>query len=73
VLETVERYEEDLTDVVRTHRPLRAIVEFDEAILVDPTRDRGGDDALTGRLRDRLNAMLTQSHGESHLFSEPAA
>jgi hypothetical protein len=73
LLETVERYEEDLTDIVRTHRPLRAIVEFDDAIPVDPTRDRGGDDALTGRLRDRLNAMLKQSHGESHLFSEPAA
>ena len=32
ILETVERYEEDLTDAVRTHRPLRAIVEFDDAL-----------------------------------------
>src|SRR5439155_9102266 len=28
ILETVERFEEDLTDQVRTHRPLKAVIEI---------------------------------------------
>ena len=36
LLETVERFEEDLTDRVRVHRPMHAAVEVGEAIEVPP-------------------------------------
>jgi len=42
MLETVERYEEDLTDKVQIHRPLHVAVEVGEAIEVNPARERGG-------------------------------
>jgi 1-acyl-sn-glycerol-3-phosphate acyltransferase len=59
MLETVERYEEDLTDKVHIHRPLRAVVEVGEAIEVSPTRERGVDvDPVTGRIREQLETML---------------
>ncbi len=59
MLETVERYEEDLTDKVHTHRPLRAAVEVGEAIEVSPTRERGVDvDPVMARIREQLETML---------------
>jgi hypothetical protein len=36
ILETVERFEEDLTDTARIHGPLKAVIQFDDAIPVDP-------------------------------------
>ncbi len=39
----VERFEDDLTDQTRVHRPLSAVVQVDEAIEVSPQRERGGD------------------------------
>jgi hypothetical protein len=59
MLETVERYEEDLTDKVHIHRPLRATVEVGEAIEVSPARARGVDvDPVMARIREQLEAML---------------
>jgi 1-acyl-sn-glycerol-3-phosphate acyltransferase len=59
ILETVERYEEDLTDKTTIHRPLRVVMEIGEAIEVSPDRPRGGAaDPLMTQLRDRLNDML---------------
>ena len=40
LLETVERFEEDLTDRTRVHRGLRAVIEVGEAAAVSPTRER---------------------------------
>lgn len=40
ILETVERFEEDLTDRARIHRPLSARVEVGEAIMVAGERGR---------------------------------
>jgi hypothetical protein len=59
LLETVERFEEDLTDKVRIHRPIHAAVEVGEAIEVPPGRDRGteGDPIMT-QLRHQLETML---------------
>jgi len=66
ILETVERYEEDLTDVARIHRPLRVTINVGEAIEVSPERQRGGDgDSLTGQIRDQLNRLLTETAGEN--------
>jgi 1-acyl-sn-glycerol-3-phosphate acyltransferase len=61
ILETVERYEEDLTDVARVHRPLRVVIQVGEALEVSPERPRGGDgDPLMKQLEDRLTAMLRE-------------
>lgn len=61
ILETVERYEEDLTDVARVHRPLRVVMDVGGAIEVSPERQRGGDgDPLMTQLRERLSAMLAE-------------
>jgi len=58
-LETVERFEEDLTDKVRIHRPIHAVVEVGEAIEVPPGRDRGAEgDPIMAQLRHQLETML---------------
>ncbi len=62
LLETVERFEEDLTDTARTHSPIRAVIEVGEAIEVSPERTRGGDgDPLMTAIRDQLESMLAAS------------
>lgn len=62
LLETVERYEEDMTDAVRVHPPLRAVVEVGEAIEVSPERARGTDtDPLMIAIREQLETMLARS------------
>jgi hypothetical protein len=62
ILETVERFEEDMTDVASTHAPIRAVVEVGEAIEVEPERRREGEgDALMALLRERLTGMLAAS------------
>ena len=62
LLETVERFEEDLTDVARVHAPLRAVVEVGEAIEVSPERARGVDgDPLMSTIREQLETMLAAS------------
>jgi 1-acyl-sn-glycerol-3-phosphate acyltransferase len=59
LLETVERFEEDLTDVARVHRPMHAAIEVGEAIEVPPGRERGAEgDSLMGQVRHQLETML---------------
>jgi len=61
MLETVERFEEDLTDQVRVYRPLHVIMEVGNAIEVGPTRQRGADcDPLMVQLHDDLATMLAR-------------
>jgi hypothetical protein len=61
MLETVERYEEDLTDKVHIHQPLHATVEVGEAIEVSPTRDRGLEvDPVIAKIREQLETMLAR-------------
>ena len=62
MLETVERYEEDLTDEVHVHRPLHATVEVGEAVEVSPTRERGVEvDPVMAKVREQLETMLARS------------
>lgn len=69
-LETVERFEEDITDRVRVHGDLKAIIEIGEAIEVSPTRDkRAEEEPLMVAIRDRLQAMLDELAHESRLLS----
>jgi 1-acyl-sn-glycerol-3-phosphate acyltransferase len=66
LLETVERFEEDLTDRTRIHRPLHAIIEVGEALPVSPGRERGGGpDPLMEKIRGQLEAMLERSGKET--------
>jgi 1-acyl-sn-glycerol-3-phosphate acyltransferase len=66
VLETVERFEEDLTDVARTHAPLRVRIQVGQALEVTPTRDKSGsEDPLLKKLEQELRHMLER------LASEP--
>jgi hypothetical protein len=64
VLETVERFEEDLTDVARVHRPIKALVGIGEAILVEAGRGRGADETLMATIEERLRAMLGELNRE---------
>ncbi len=62
LLETVERYEEDLTDRARPHPPLHAVISVGHAIEASPTRDRSADsDPLADELRRQLETMLEES------------
>ena len=58
LLETVERFEEDLTDKVRVYGRLKAVVEVGEAIEVSPEREGKGADALMLRIEESLRSML---------------
>lgn len=61
LLETVERFEEDLTDQAPLNRPIRAVVEVGEAIEVPPTRERGLEtDPVMARIRTDLESMLAR-------------
>ncbi len=62
LLETVERFEEDLTDCARVHRPLHAIIEVGEALAVSTAHERSpGADPLMDKIRAQLQAMLERS------------
>ncbi len=59
ILETVERYEEDLTDVARAHPPIRAVITVGDAIEVTAARDRSQEnDPVTLEVRRQMEAML---------------
>src|SRR5206468_7409308 len=59
LLETVERFEEDLTDTARVHRPIHAVIEVGEAIEVPPGRDRGAEgDSILTEVRHQIETML---------------
>lgn len=71
VLETVERLEEDLTDRVRVHRPLHAVIQIDEAITVGtdkPAKD--AEDPIMVQLRCRLQSMLDVLATEADVFDQ---
>ncbi|MFP6766902.1 MAG: hypothetical protein VB859_01950, partial [Planctomycetaceae bacterium] len=59
LLETVERFEEDLTDVARVHQSQTVLVEVGDAIVVPAQRSRDpGGDPLMRRLEERISEML---------------
>ena len=69
-LETVERYEEDLTDKVTPHPDLHAIIDVGEAIQVSPKRDRNAEsDPLMDLLANRLQSMLDELAKESPIWT----
>ena len=61
MLETVERFEEDLTDVCRVYSPMTAMVQVGKAIPVSPAREgRTREDPLMATLEARLRSMLEE-------------
>ena len=72
LLETVERFEEDLTDKVRVHRPIHAAIEVGEAIEVSPVRERGVEsDPVMAKVRSAIEGMLTGLRGRPPAKPEP--
>ena len=62
LLETVERYEEDLTDRARPHPPVHAVISVGKAIEATPTKDRNADgDPVAKELQEQLETMLEKS------------
>ncbi len=59
VLETVERFEEDLTDRSRVHRGLHAVIEIGPPLPVPPDKaPRDQEDPVMSDLRVELQSML---------------
>ncbi len=70
LLETVERLEEDLTDKVTVHAPLRATIEIGEAIEVNPQRDKSlKTDPLMDEIENSISAMLFGSVKNKRVFT----
>jgi len=66
LLETVERFEEDFTDRVRTHGPLHAVIQVGESIPVSSARvPRGAPDPVMVGIRDQLTEMLAELQSEA--------
>lgn len=59
LLETVERFEEDLTDAARIHGPMKLVIEIGDPIEVSPKRERGAKgDPLMQTLETQLQSMI---------------
>ncbi|HZL35988.1 MAG TPA: 1-acyl-sn-glycerol-3-phosphate acyltransferase [Tepidisphaeraceae bacterium] len=59
IIETVERFEEDLTGKITVHGPIEASVTVGDAIEVSPAREaRGESDPLMAAIESQLRAML---------------
>jgi 1-acyl-sn-glycerol-3-phosphate acyltransferase len=58
-LETVERFEEDIKDEARIHRPLRVMIQVGPAIEVSAAREKAkGEDPLLRQVEGQLLEML---------------
>jgi 1-acyl-sn-glycerol-3-phosphate acyltransferase len=69
ILETVERYEEDLTDVARAHPPIRAVITVGAGIEVGAGRDRTqAVDPVTVAIREQMELLLEQSKSERRMM-----
>ncbi len=69
LLETIERFEEDLTDQARVHGHLKAVIEVGPAIEVSPQRDRkAAVDPLMVEIESGLQGMLDRLALESPLY-----
>lgn len=60
LLETVERFEEDLTDEARVHGPLKVVIDIAPAITVEADRPpRGAEDPLMVQIEAALRSRLS--------------
>ena len=71
MLETMEKFEEDLNGKCKIHGQLKVILDVGEAIEVSTKRDRtASTDPLMATIRDRLEANLAELQTESRLYPE---
>ncbi len=69
IIETVERFEEDLTDKARVHGNFKAIIDIGEPIEVSTKRDRKATkDPLMVELQERLESMIANLATESRTY-----
>jgi 1-acyl-sn-glycerol-3-phosphate acyltransferase len=69
ILETVEKFEEDLTDQARVHGGLKVVIDIDPAIEVSPKREKSPDgDPLMITIQQRLESKLLELQQESQMF-----
>ncbi len=74
VLETIEKFEEDLTDSCRVHGKLKAIIQVGPAIEVATERDRKAtSDPLMLQIQQSLQGMMDQLALESPVLDEQTA
>ena len=69
-LETIERFEEDLTDKARIHGHLKVVLDIGEPIPVSPKRDRKAEtDPIMSAIETKLQGMLDDLGRESELLT----
>lgn len=74
ILETIEKFEEDLTDHSRVHGKMKVILQVAPAIEVSPERDRKAPiDPLMLQIQQSLQGMMDQLALESPLLDEQTA
>ena len=71
ILETLQRFEEDLTDQVQVQGAFKVVIEIGEAIEVSPKRDRQAEvDPLMHQVETTLQDMLDELAKESPLWEQ---
>jgi hypothetical protein len=69
ILETVEKFEEDLNEDCRIHGQLKVVLDVGEAIEVSTKRDRAAEtDPLMESIRKRLESGLEAMQSESRIY-----
>ena len=69
LLTTIERSEEDLTDLARPHFPIRAVITVGDAIEVSAARDRTQDgDPVTTQIRQQMELLLESSKAHRRIL-----
>ena len=72
ILETIEKFEEDLFDKCRIHGNLKVVLDVGEAIEVSTKRDRSAEfDPLMAEIRERIDEMLVELQKESRMYDGP--
>lgn len=72
IVETIQRMQETLFGKADPSMPLRAVIEFGEAIVVPPERaPRGASDPLMDQLRGQLTTMIESLSQEARPISNP--
>ena len=69
ILETVEKFEEDLFGKCRVHGQTKVIIDVGEAIEVSSKRVRGADsDPLMDAIRSQLKTTMAGLQAESRMY-----
>ena len=69
ILETIEKFEEDLNDKCRIHGQLKVVLDVGEAIEVSTKRDRSAkSDPLMQQIKEQLEAGLQELQKESKMY-----